>query len=50
MGGSLQIGDLKTWYDEQGAGEPPVLLHGGLTTEPALRLPKRSLDDGGLAK
>ena len=32
MGGYLQIGDLKTWYEEQGAGEPLVLLHGGLST------------------
>jgi pimeloyl-ACP methyl ester carboxylesterase len=32
MGGYLQIGDLKTWYDEQGAGESLVLLHGGLST------------------
>ena len=32
MGGYLQIGDLKTWYEDQGAGEPLVLLHGGLST------------------
>jgi pimeloyl-ACP methyl ester carboxylesterase len=32
MGGYVQIGELKTWYDEQGAGEPLVLLHGGLST------------------
>ena len=32
MGGYVQIGDLSTWYDEQGAGEPLVLFHGGLST------------------
>jgi pimeloyl-ACP methyl ester carboxylesterase len=32
MGGYVEIGELKTWYDEQGAGEPLVLLHGGLST------------------
>ena len=34
MGGYLQLenGGLKTWWDEQGVGEPLVLLHGGLTT------------------
>ena len=27
MGGYLEIDGLKTWYEEQGAGEPLVLLH-----------------------
>lgn len=26
----VQLGAVKTWYDEHGAGEPLVLLHGGL--------------------
>jgi pimeloyl-ACP methyl ester carboxylesterase len=30
MGAYIQIGELKTWYDEHGKGEPLVLLHGGL--------------------
>jgi pimeloyl-ACP methyl ester carboxylesterase len=30
--GYLENGGLKTWYDEQGEGEPLVLLHGGLST------------------
>src|SRR5215211_4746660 len=30
MGGYVEIGALKTWYDEQGEGEPLVLLHGGM--------------------
>jgi len=32
MGGYLESGGLTTWYDEQGVGEPLVLLHGGLFT------------------
>ena len=32
MGDYVKIGELNTWYDEQGAGEPLVLLHGGLST------------------
>ena len=34
MGGYLQLesGGLKTWWDEQGVGDPLVLLHGGLAT------------------
>ena len=32
MGSYVEIGELKTWYDEQGAGEPLVLLHGGIST------------------
>lgn len=31
MGTYIEIGGLKTWYDEEGSGEPLVLLHGGLT-------------------
>jgi pimeloyl-ACP methyl ester carboxylesterase len=26
----VQLGEVKTWYDEHGRGEPLVLLHGGL--------------------
>jgi pimeloyl-ACP methyl ester carboxylesterase len=26
----VQLGGVKTWYDEHGAGEPLVLMHGGL--------------------
>src|SRR5262249_20735161 len=26
----VQLGAVRTWYDEQGDGEPLVLLHGGL--------------------
>jgi hypothetical protein len=32
MGAYIEIGELKTWYDEAGSGEPLVLLHGGLST------------------
>jgi pimeloyl-ACP methyl ester carboxylesterase len=32
MGGYVDIGALKTWYDEDGGGEPLVLLHGGICT------------------
>jgi pimeloyl-ACP methyl ester carboxylesterase len=32
MGGYVEVGALKTWYDEQGEGEPLVLLHGGMCT------------------
>jgi len=32
MGAYLESGGLTTWYDEQGVGEPLVLLHGGLFT------------------
>lgn len=32
MGSYLETGGLKIWYVEQGAGEPLVLLHGGLCT------------------
>src|SRR6478609_1364231 len=32
MGGYLESGGVTTWYDEQGVGEPLVLLHGGLFT------------------
>ncbi|MGC0331425.1 pimeloyl-ACP methyl ester carboxylesterase [Streptomyces sp. SAI-170] len=30
MGTYVRTGDVNTWYDEHGAGEPLVLLHGGL--------------------
>jgi pimeloyl-ACP methyl ester carboxylesterase len=26
----VQLGDVSTWYDEHGSGEPLVLMHGGL--------------------
>jgi pimeloyl-ACP methyl ester carboxylesterase len=32
MAGYIEIGALKTWYDEQGGGKPLVLLHGGMCT------------------
>ena len=32
MGTYVEFGELKTWYDEAGEGEPLVLLHGGLST------------------
>ena len=32
MGEYVQIGNVKTWYDTAGSGEPLVLLHGGLCT------------------
>lgn len=31
MGTYIEVGGLQTWYDEEGSGEPLVLLHGGLT-------------------
>src|SRR5437867_11063993 len=30
MGQYIDIGAVKTWYDEQGEGDPLILLHGGL--------------------
>ncbi|MEE6261786.1 alpha/beta fold hydrolase [Plantactinospora sonchi] len=30
MGTYVQLGAVKTWYDEHGTGEPLVLMHGGL--------------------
>ncbi len=36
MGSYVEIGELKTWYDEQGEGEPLVLLHGGISTNETL--------------
>jgi len=30
MAAYVQLGDVKTWFDEHGAGTPLVLLHGGL--------------------
>jgi pimeloyl-ACP methyl ester carboxylesterase len=32
MGEYVGIGEVNTWYDEDGSGEPLVLLHGGLCT------------------
>jgi pimeloyl-ACP methyl ester carboxylesterase len=32
MGEYADIGGVNTWYDEEGGGEPLVLLHGGLCT------------------
>lgn len=41
MGEYVQLGPVKTWYDEHGAGDPLVLMHGGLVDarffEPNLR-------------
>lgn len=31
MSDYVDIGDVHTWYDERGSGDPVVLLHGGLT-------------------
>jgi pimeloyl-ACP methyl ester carboxylesterase len=31
MGTYAEINGIRTWYDERGAGQPVVLLHGGLT-------------------
>jgi pimeloyl-ACP methyl ester carboxylesterase len=30
MAAYVQLGDVKTWYDELGTGDPLVLMHGGL--------------------
>src|SRR5207248_2789723 len=32
MGTYVELGTVKTWYDEAGEGEPLVLLHGGIVT------------------
>jgi pimeloyl-ACP methyl ester carboxylesterase len=32
MGDYVDIGGVNTYYDEQGSGDPLVLLHGGLCT------------------
>ncbi len=32
MGEYIQIGEVKTWYEQEGSGEPLVLLHGGMAT------------------
>ena len=29
MGGYVQLGEVRTWYEEDGSGEPLVLLHPG---------------------
>ena len=40
MGRYVEIGAVKTWYDEQGEGEPLVLLHGGMiTTQHGAQMP-----------
>jgi len=31
MAGYVQLGPTRTWYDEHGAGQPLVLMHGGST-------------------
>jgi pimeloyl-ACP methyl ester carboxylesterase len=31
MGDYAQVGDVKTWYEVSGDGEPLVLLHGGMS-------------------
>jgi pimeloyl-ACP methyl ester carboxylesterase len=36
MGGYVEIGALNTWYDEQGEGEPLVLLEGCAPTQHGL--------------
>jgi pimeloyl-ACP methyl ester carboxylesterase len=30
MANYVQLGDVRTWYDEHGDGDPLVLMHGGL--------------------
>src|SRR5262245_18149591 len=30
MGTHVQLGAVKTWYEERGEGDPQVLMHGGL--------------------
>jgi pimeloyl-ACP methyl ester carboxylesterase len=30
MAAYVQLGEVKTWYDEHGSGDPLVLMHGGL--------------------
>jgi pimeloyl-ACP methyl ester carboxylesterase len=32
VGEYVQIGEVKTWYEQEGSGEPLVLLHGGMAT------------------
>jgi len=42
MGQYIDIGAVKTWYDEQGEGDPLILLHGGLVTNEtwAMQMPE----------
>jgi len=30
MGATVQLGQVRTWYDERGEGDPLVMMHGGL--------------------
>ncbi len=32
MGEYTQVGEMKTWYEQEGSGEPLVLLHAGMCT------------------
>ena len=47
MGTYVQLGEVKTWYDEHGSGDPLVLMHGGLVDArffaPNLRAAGRAL-------
>jgi pimeloyl-ACP methyl ester carboxylesterase len=31
MGDYVQLGEVRTWYDERGRGEPLLLAHGGVS-------------------
>src|SRR5437764_12591367 len=35
MGQYVQLGEVNTWYEDSGAGEPVVLLHGGMSDSTA---------------
>lgn len=41
MGRYVQLGEVRTWYEEDGAGEPLVLLHpsGADSRRPGTGLP-----------
>lgn len=45
MGQYVQLGPVSTWYDEQGAGDPLVLMHGGLVDARFFEPNLRSLTD-----